>query len=72
MALVVKKIRDTVGSLSGGTPLEKGMATYSSQCSCLENPMVRGPWQATVHGFTETPTCVNRLSTHGALFGVLY
>ena len=23
------------------------------QCSCLENPMDRGPWQATVHGVTE-------------------
>ena len=56
MALVVKKIRASVGSLSGENPLEKGMATYSSQYSCLENPMVRGPWQATVPRFTETPT----------------
>ena len=23
------------------------------QCSCLENPMNRGTWQATVHGVTE-------------------
>ena len=23
------------------------------QCSCLENPMKRGAWGATVHGFTE-------------------
>ena len=59
MALVVKKIRASVGSLSGENPLEKGMATYSSQYSCLENPMVRGPWQATVPRFTETPTLVN-------------
>ena len=28
-------------------PLEKGMAL---QCSCLENPMDRGAWQAIVHG----------------------
>ena len=28
--------------------LEKGMATRS--VSCLENPMDRGAWQATVHG----------------------
>ena len=24
------------------------------QYSCLENPMDRGPWQATVHGLTES------------------
>ena len=23
---------------------------YPLQCSCLENPMDRGAWQATVHG----------------------
>ena len=26
------------------------------QCSCLENPMDRGGWQATVHGVTESQT----------------
>ena len=26
------------------------MATHSLHCSCLENPMDRGAWQATVHG----------------------
>ena len=30
-------------------PLEKEMATHS-QYSCLENPMDRGAWRATVHG----------------------
>ena len=24
------------------------------QCSCLENPMDRGAWQATVHGVTKS------------------
>ena len=28
----------------------------SLQCSCLENPMARGTWQATVHGVTESNT----------------
>ena len=28
----------------------------SLQCSCLENPMDRGPWQATVHGIAELDT----------------
>ena len=39
-------------------PLEKEMATHSSilffffalQHSCLENPMGKGDWRATVHG----------------------
>ena len=31
------------------------------QCSCLENPMDRGAWWATVHGVTNSWT---RLSTH--------
>ena len=32
----------------GEDPLEEGMATHSS-ISCLENPIDRGAWQATVH-----------------------
>ena len=30
-------------------PLEKEMATHSSILSCLENPMDRRAWSATVH-----------------------
>ena len=26
------------------------------QCSCLENPVDRGAWQATVHGVTKNQT----------------
>ena len=33
-------------------PLEKEMATHSLQYSCLENPMDREAWRATVHGAT--------------------
>ena len=36
-----------VRSLGQEDPLEKEMATH--QYSCLENPMDRGAWQATVH-----------------------
>ena len=44
---------------------EKGRATHSSilfffffplQYSCLENPMDRGTWQATVQGVTKSQT----------------
>ena len=38
-----------------GTPL---------QYSCLENPLDRGAWQATVHGVTKSRTLLKRLSTH--------
>ena len=40
--------------------LEKGMATQGNgsplQYSCLENPMDRGAWQATVHVVTKSRT----------------
>ena len=40
-----------VQSLSQEDPLEEEMATHSSILG-LENPMVVGTWQATVHGVT--------------------
>ena len=59
-------------SLGWEDPLEKEMATHSSipawripwteepggplQYSCLENPMHRGTWRATVHGVTKSWT----------------
>ena len=42
--------RDLVRSLGREDPLEKGMNGYPLQYSCLENPMDRGAWQATVCG----------------------
>ena len=41
-----------VRSLDGEDPLEKEMATHS----CLENPMDRAAWQATVHGVAKSRT----------------
>ena len=40
------------------------------QYSCLENPMDRGPWQATVHGVTKSRTRLKQLSMHGGLKGM--
>ena len=44
------------------------------QYSCLENPMDRGAWWATVHGVTKSQTRLQRLCTHtfglDALWGV--
>ena len=52
-----KDIRDR-GSISGrghGNPL---------QCSCLENPMDRGAWQAIVHAVTKSQTKLKHLSMY--------
>ena len=46
----------------GKIPQEEGMATHS-QHSCLEHPMDRGAWWATVHGVTKSQTRLKRLST---------
>ena len=44
------------GSIPGsGRGPEEGNG-YPFQYSCLEYPMDRGPWQATVHGFTKSQT----------------
>ena len=42
-------------SLGQEDPLEKGMANPLQQ-SCLENPMDRGAWRATIHGAAESDT----------------
>ena len=39
----------------------------SLQCSCLENPMVRGTERATVHGVAESRTQLNDLATAAAV-----
>ena len=44
-------------------PLEEGVAN-PLQYSCLENPMDRGAWWATVHGVTKSRTQLKRLSTY--------
>ena len=39
------------------------------QCSCLENPMDRGAWQATAHRVTKSQTRLKRISMHAWVFG---
>ena len=48
-------VRDAVSILGLGRSLEEGHGN-PLQYSCLENPMDRGAWQATVHGVTESGT----------------
>ena len=42
---------------SGRSPREGN--GYPLQCSCLENPMDRGAWWATVHGVAKSQTLVS-------------
>ena len=53
----IDSIPGSRGSPGGGhgTPL---------QCSCLEKPMGRGAWQATVHGVAKSWTQLKQLSIH--------
>ena len=55
-----------VWSLGWEDPQEKEMAIHSS-VSCLENPMDRGAWPATVHGVTKSQTRLRVWHT-GSLF----
>ena len=55
----VKYLGSIIGS--GRSPGEENGNPL--QYSCLENPMDRGTWQATVHGVTESDT-IEQLSTH--------
>ena len=42
------------------------------QYSCLENPMDRGAWRATLHGFTKSRTQLKRQSTNISIYLSIY
>ena len=70
VALVVKNppasagdIRE-VGSIPALGRSPGGGQGNPLQYSCLENPMDRGAWWATVHRFAKNQTQLKRLSTH--------
>ena len=52
------------GSIPGSERFPGGGNGNPLQYSCLENPMDRGAWQATVHGVAKSRT---RLSMHAYL-----
>ena len=56
-------IRDT-GSIPGSERSPGGGPDNPLQYSCLESPMDRGAWRATVHGVAESDMTVKQLSTH--------
>ena len=73
VALVVKNlaaseedVRDA-GVIPGSGRSPGGGQGNPLQYSCLENPMNRGAWWATVHGVTQSRTQLKRLSTRSVL-----
>ena len=56
-------IRD-MGSIPGLERSPGGRHGTLLQYSCLENPMDRGAWWATVHGISKSQAQLKRLSTH--------
>ena len=72
LALVVKNppanerdIRD-LGSIPGLGRSPRGWHGNPLHYSCLENPMERRAWQATVHGVAKSQTWLKQLSTQHA------
>ena len=59
-------IRD-VGSIPGSGRLPGGGHGNILQYSCLESPMDRGAWRATVHEVTKSGTRLEYLGTHPSL-----
>ena len=48
-----RDVRDA-GSILGSGRSSRGGHGNPLQCSCLENPMDRGPWRATVHAVAKS------------------
>ena len=63
ITLKKKKKRDA-GSIPGLGRSSEGGNGKPLQYSCLENPMDRGAWRATVQGVIKSQTQLDRLSTH--------
>jgi len=62
VALVVKNLPANAGDVSDASSIP-GMGRFPGgghgnplQYSCLENPMDRGPWWATLHGVAKSQT----------------
>ena len=65
--LVVKNVpanAGDVGSIPGSGRSHGGRHSNPLQYSCLENPMDRGAWRATVHGATKSQTQLKQFNMH--------
>ena len=75
VALVVKRLpaeEGDVDSIPGSGRSPGGGHGNSLQHSCLENPMDRGAWWATIHRVTKSQTQLKWLRTHGRNENLLY
>ena len=62
-----------VGSIPGLERSSRGGHSNPPQYSCLENPMDRGGWRATVHGVPKSRTRLKwRARTHACIFSPIY
>ena len=60
-------IRD-VGLIPGSGKSPGGGHGNPLQYTCIENPMIRGAWRATVHRIVKSQTLLKQLSTHTGTF----
>ena len=63
-------VRD-MGSISGQRRSPRRGRGNPLQYSCLENPMDRGAWQATIDRVAKSWSCLKRLSSHAQKVGLL-
>ena len=73
MAIVIKNLsanagdRRDMGSTPGSGRSPGGRLGDPLQYSCLENPIDRGAWLATVHRIAKSRTQLKQLSTHAQM-----
>ena len=72
VSLVIKNLPDNagdirnVGSIPGSRRSREGGHGNPLQYSCLENPMDRGTWQATLHRVTKSQIQLSNLAAAAA------
>ena len=59
-----RRLEKHTGSMPGTGRLPREGNGNPLQYSCLEKPLYRGAWQATVHGVAKSQTRLKQLSTH--------
>ena len=74
VALVVKIMPASAGDVRdmGSIPGSGGGHGNPLQYCCLENPMDRGPWWATVHRVAQSQTRLKRLSMQACMPANIY
>ena len=67
MLLVVKNVSVNVGEVRDMGSIPGGGHGKALQYSCLENPLDRGAWKATVHRVAKNQTRLKRLHIHARI-----